>query len=369
MSKHYRRSPSGASRWLKCPGSLVLGADQPRKDSVYSLEGTAAHELAELLVTGQPCPPDTDSEMLAAVRVYVDFVNDLRKKHSPIVEHSELTLECEPIGGVAVEEFGGTADYHAIYREGDSLVLHIVDYKHGVGVPVSAVDNKQGLSYFVIVGSLYPDLIDKYRFSIIQPRAFAGEPEQTWECDSVKVNEHLMAVIGVEGKTELHAGEHCRWCPAIAICPELEARTREAATMEFAELTSRERVAELLRLAPAIKALLENLEEVALEHIRAGRSVPGYKAVESLSHRRWIYGDQDMTLKVLKKLGISKTLALESPKLKTPPQLEKVLSKEQKKSIESICKRFPVGYNVVPETAKGKAESFIVSEFDSVEAN
>ena len=46
MSEHARLSPSGAEKWMTCPGSVALEADEPDTSNDYSDEGTAAHFLA-----------------------------------------------------------------------------------------------------------------------------------------------------------------------------------------------------------------------------------------------------------------------------------------------------------------------------------
>jgi hypothetical protein len=43
---HAKLGPSGAHRWMSCPGSIVLEEDVPDRSSVYADEGTAAHMLA-----------------------------------------------------------------------------------------------------------------------------------------------------------------------------------------------------------------------------------------------------------------------------------------------------------------------------------
>jgi hypothetical protein len=48
MSDHAKLSPSGAHRWIECPGSVRMTAGLPRKSSPYAAEGTAAHQLAEM---------------------------------------------------------------------------------------------------------------------------------------------------------------------------------------------------------------------------------------------------------------------------------------------------------------------------------
>ena len=48
MAAHAKLSPSAASRWINCPGSVALCATLPKPPSTfYADEGTSAHALAE----------------------------------------------------------------------------------------------------------------------------------------------------------------------------------------------------------------------------------------------------------------------------------------------------------------------------------
>ncbi len=65
---HAKISPSSLARLFHCPGSFTLGEEnpQPSRDSIYSLEGTKAHEVGEIaLVTNQEALAVTDDEEMA----------------------------------------------------------------------------------------------------------------------------------------------------------------------------------------------------------------------------------------------------------------------------------------------------------------
>jgi len=47
--KHALLSASGASRWLACTPSARLEETLPKKSSSYADEGTAAHDLCEIM--------------------------------------------------------------------------------------------------------------------------------------------------------------------------------------------------------------------------------------------------------------------------------------------------------------------------------
>ena len=49
-SDHAILSPSASKRWMTCAPSARLEAQCPREDTVYTLEGTVAHSVAETLL-------------------------------------------------------------------------------------------------------------------------------------------------------------------------------------------------------------------------------------------------------------------------------------------------------------------------------
>lgn len=118
-----------------------------------------------------------DQEVAESVQVYLDDIQRARETYVVIAEHTERTMKSTDI-----ENFGGTQDHVMLYFDGDKLVCHVWDYKHGVGVVVDAEENLQALSYFAIIQSNYVEIFDEFRITIIQPRSFAEEKIKYWVC-------------------------------------------------------------------------------------------------------------------------------------------------------------------------------------------
>ena len=105
--EHADLSPSSAGRWMKCAGSVVLSQGIEDKGSEYTLEGTAAHDVAAMCLTsgtdaaayvgrlidakGTEVPVTED--MAENVQVYVDAVRQRVKAYE--MAGAQVTLEVE----------------------------------------------------------------------------------------------------------------------------------------------------------------------------------------------------------------------------------------------------------------------------------
>ena len=92
---HSPLGPSAASRWLRCPGSVLLTKDLPDHSSEYAIEGTAAHTVSEWarnedapasVYKGRTVEVETedgivkivvDQEMVHAVQEFLDYVSQI----------------------------------------------------------------------------------------------------------------------------------------------------------------------------------------------------------------------------------------------------------------------------------------------------
>lgn len=328
MAKHAILSPSGASRWARCPGSVALTKDiEDDRSSEHAAEGTAAHELGEMCLTegndavaylGRIIEADgftfeVDDEMAGQVQKYVDFVRGLGGELMV-----EQRLPITPITGEP--DAFGTSDSVVFLPDGE---MCIVDLKYGRGVKVDAEENEQLAIYALAAieefGFAYD--IKSVRLVIVQPRldhisewvlpmtASGNDPSirgfRTRIAEPCKRANEILA--GAETTAaDFNPGEkQCRWCKAKATCPALRdevigtvttERDTPASPDEFAVITpdtfGADTTVEWLSVSMQKVDLIEDwCKAVRAETERrllAGQAVPGFKVVEGRrGARQW----------------------------------------------------------------------------------
>lgn len=306
--KHCELSPSGSHRWSKCPGSIRLSREVGETRSIYAEEGTAAHALAEVCllsdVTAYECDGEIEGveitdEMRDAVSLYVGYVLSLALRTAPGESWIERPFDLDSLHPPA--PMYGTSDFVCLTRDG---VLHVVDFKYGAGVAVEVKDNLQ-LTYYALGAYLslsrFAARINKVMLTLVQPRA----PHRDGPIRSVEVNWTELvdfwvalsaaADAALAPDAPLVAGEHCRFCPALAQCPEVHRQALAIAQNQFecepflpAALSS-EAVARVLRACDDwLEDWLKAVREYALNELKSGRAIPGYKLVAKRATRKWV---------------------------------------------------------------------------------
>lgn len=358
-------SPIGASsmeRWSTCPGSIRLSKGIKGRESAYALEGTKAHELAatilECELAGQPWhDPDADPEMLEAVMVYVKEVMSDAKGNKVLIEQRVDLSSLHP-------GLFGTCDN--ITFVADKKLLRVRDYKHGQGISVEAKGNLQMRFYGLgaLLSTKFP--CEKVELQIVQPRGSHPEgPIRSEIISSFELLEFADELKTAAERTEdpnapLHAGEHCRFCPAAGICPEIKNKAQAIAKGEFgvvregvaaAEIDTRE-LARTLEWIPILKAYLENVHEFAYNLAQRGVKIPGWKLVAKRPTRKWI--DPAKTEKFLADNYHATTVRelYESPGLKSVAQVEKILHEHQWEKIVPFISNVSSGEVLVQDSDK-----------------
>lgn len=231
--KHATFSASGASRWLKCPGSIQLSdMVPPEPESRFAAEGTVAHEVLETLLKNNV--PYTAARALKRKHGDV-MVNHAFSAYNKIMElHAEACdaeLLCETkvdLTFVGPDMFG-TVDAAVVDLYG---VLTVIDFKYGAGIPVDPEHNPQLIYYALGLAHKYEYNFRFVRIVIIQPRApHKRGPYREWfiSIDELQKWEAVFrdGVARASGPNpKLASGDHCRFCPAKTLCPEYEPGSR-----------------------------------------------------------------------------------------------------------------------------------------------
>lgn len=360
--QHARFSPSSASRWVPCPGSLkLIEALGLKSETTFDqAQGTAAHFLAsECLISGKPTerylnmvivvedlarwkqadetlPSDVyrflvNAEMCAYVQAYVD--DTLRR-----AEGAELRVEqrVDFSEVVDVEDQFGTSDRIILHER----VLEIGDLKYGQGVKVDAKGNKQMMLY--ALGALHEyDLVydfDVARLVIHQPRL---DHISEWEISieelrtTVAASFRAAAALALSDDPPCHAGEEqCRWCPAKAHCEEAERFVREVVGAGFENLEGTPEALDVSAFEQAythvgfVEKWCEAMRGRALDEALAGK-LTQFKAVTGRRGAR-TWQDLDEAEKMLKSMRLKKEQMYDF-KLISPTSAEKLLKSSAKR--------------------------------------
>ena len=366
--KHALLSASSASRWLTCTAAPRFEEGLPESTSTYAEEGRLAHAIAELKVlkkftvmTGRTYTTRLnklkkdalyDQEMDKTTDLYLEHLTEQAMLYdsSPTV-----VAEVKVDFGEYVPEGFGTCD--CVMIGGDTL--SITDYKHGKGVPVSAVGNPQMRLY--ALGALkryapvFGDTIKQVRMTIDQPRLdsytsdlITVEELRAWG-ESIKP----IAQKAFSGLGEFVPGEHCRFCRGKAQCraranvntaledfkdcvpagsvkpgefvPQIHSYLTPGG-VEVHPLLSDAEIGDLLIRGQQLVQWYKDLEEYATKALLDGKPIEGWKLVADRSNRT--FTDQDAAIKAVIAAGYDEALVYDR-KPKTLSELEKLMGKAE----------------------------------------
>jgi hypothetical protein len=341
---HAVYSPSGFERWGNCPASISVTKDLPRSSSVYSREGTCAHEVAALaLIERKPAKEylgrvfhvegqdfEIDVEMADYVQVYLDLVNSFG---------GQLLVEQRlPISSITGEpEAHGTAD--AVIFRGTELI--IADLKFGRGARVDAEDNSQLKIYANAALSHYDwaGPFTSVRLVICQPRL---DHISEWEIDDVNgliawTDVVRAAVVAAESQNPkfVPGEDQCRFCGFSSQCVALAEFVYASIAGEFVDLDNPQldfalgnsltnsQLSGAMKAIPVIEIWIKSIAERVHTALQNGEDIPDFKLVGGRrGARRWINDADVMALLAAADIP-SETYLTNS--LISPTALEKVL--------------------------------------------
>ena len=313
MARHAFLSASASHRWINCPPSAKLCEGMPDEPSTYAQEGTDCHELCAYLVEkalGKDVQDPTghlsyySEEMQSFAEEYCSYVMEQYAKAKEYCKDPAIFIEQKLDFSRWVEDGFGTGDCVIIADE----VLHIIDYKHGLGVLVESEGNTQMMCYALGALDAFDDLydIERIEMTIFQPRRDNISTSSMSRKDLLDWAEMVLAptaALAYEGKGEFKAGDHCQFCKAKAICRKRAESNLELARYDFAMPVTLSEI-EIAAILPKIDRLIawgNDLKDYALVQAQSGTRYEGFKVVEGRSNRK--YTDEDAVAKTVTDAG------------------------------------------------------------------
>lgn len=399
LPAHAELSGSTAFRWIKCQGSVnliraVREGGGGSGSNAAAREGTFAHAVGAHILNGNEINIDEPftfndhgeefswtipTDMLEHVDVYVDRV----RRHA--AGNGNLLLVEHHVDLSFVREgMFGTCDAGIIKPD----VLVVNDFKYG-HVPVRLIDydflldssvgelghiNSQLLYYAAGLAHEYRWSHKEIVLEITQPRCVEVPPVQSttisasalrsWAENDLWEAAHLATVENAP----LSAGEWCRFCPALSICPEAMRVTQDEAGVDFAEVanavtlevpTEPKRLSRILHWAPYIDAWIRACEAAALDQMRSGVVIDDFKIVEKKTHRVWPTEDPEELAKLLK---VHREKLFADPEILSPAKMEKVAGKKIVKAVAV----YPTGGVTIAAQSDRRPAISPAGDFDDV---
>lgn len=393
MARHAKLSPSSASRWMQCPGSIKKIGDAPSTAGPAAMMGTAAHKVVEFMLQNdktdasefqgyivQVHGPGTEESLIFAsddplalsekpgwfafpvndamvdgVQTMIDEVERVRGDMMEPTLYTERFLDMSWLD----DRLGGTADVTLV--DVFDNWIHLLDYKNG-RVVVEVVDNEQMGNYAVGLLHEHPDKAGVI-VHLVQPNASHEDgiirTAKYTATELRKFEKELKKAADATSKPNapLRAGEWCMYCPAKADCEEFAALALREAAADFA--ADPEEFGETLpvptpemyvdageyRVALARKAkwigLLDQWardihRRIQIELVNRN-PVGDWKLVRGRANR--VYAPDEVTAQQVlnDKWGISDDYLFEVPKMKSPAALEKMnIPGKDKKTLKAI---------------------------------
>jgi uncharacterized protein DUF2800 len=286
--EHAQLSPSGAPRWMRCPGSHALETRIKFVPRTFSLQVT--------------------DDMAAGVQVYLDNLKKYMRGIEFTAQDGAVQLMVEqklPIGHITGEE-GATGSGDAVILDLAAFELQVHDLKFGRGVEVDADENEQLALYLLGALEVFGEFCDfqNFRGVIHQPRITTAPKEYVWskgellafsKAAKAKAEEARNIKANAQGDPQLHAevwaeagilvpgDKQCRFCDAKATCPAIAKKVQEEFGATFEDLDAK---------VPPATGRYDDLDVLAKKY-RALELIEGWcKAVAAAFESRMLAGEK-----------------------------------------------------------------------------
>ena len=326
---------STAERVINCPGSVALAAQMPPQvESEAMREGTRRHELvAEILNEKIDTRSIDDEKVLEALDL---FDNEFDPKGYALFD-VEARVEF-PWN----KTIFGTAD--VIGRLSDTKAF-VLDFKFGDGYQVEAEENQQLMFYaaaalesghWSMKGRTDVELV------IIQPPFIRRSMIDIRRLHDFSADLKRAVKLAQEPDAPLVEGDHCRFCPAKAICP-LKTGAAERAVLVAIDKIGPEQIGHWMDVAQNLEDWASDVRKLTQKALEAGVLVKGWKLVNKRAQRSWV--DEKAAQAALAALAPDVSFT----ELVSPAQAEKALKAKKLKLPDDLTVAVSSGLTIAEE--------------------
>ena len=343
---------STAKRVINCPGSVALVQKMPpQPSSEHADRGTLLHDAISAILEDQSVDVIglTYKGQVLTQDLYDDKIMVALALLDEVDPDKEMFYEVETrvgFGDLLPGVFGST-DF--VGRLGDKAV--VLDWKFGDGVVVTAEENEQLMFYAAAAMRTTAlqwafDGATEIECIIVQPpiiRRWTTTPER------VKQFEHQLvkAVKAAQDpEARLKAGDHCRWCAAKPVCPQMTGEVERAALVKIKEIDAAT-LGQYLAKADVLEDWITDLRALAFQLLEKNIPVPGYKIVQKQARRQWT--DETKAIAALHDMGVPRGELFSPEEIRSPAQIEKVLKKRKLALPDDLVKSVSSGTTLASE--------------------
>lgn len=408
MGQHAKFSPSGAHRWVTCPGSVRLSENIESPPSTYAMEGTILHTLTEkcmrekidpYILVGSTHVLDKEGEFmeLEITDEHADAIDEcLAQVKSLMMDYGIVKGRLE-IRVNITDNCWGTVD--VLLWNTDIII--VIDFKFGRGKSVEAEGNSQEMLYLLGAARyLHEQKIPVPKnalLAIIQPRIPPSLRKWETTVDSIATwfDKSVKPAFSEAENPEAVCNpgeEQCQFCPANGACtaranyllglaesefhqfvidpaegsmlPEIVHHSpRDFREMMVTEILTPEIASKILGYQPDFDNFFKKVGEWSINQALAGTPIPGMKLVQGKSNRKW--KDKPKTIEAILKDQF-KIADPFTKKILSPAQAEKKLKKDVRGELaEYIIK--PPGKTILVDKSDTRPSIETIAEQDMSE--
>lgn len=321
---------STAKRVINCPGSVALVQKMPKQlSSPHADRGTLLHNtIAEVLEGRDYIIGSKYEEQVLTQDLVEEKLLPALAALDQIDPDKDMLYEVETrvgFGDLLPNVFGST---DLIGRIGKRAV--VLDWKFGDGVAVEVEENPQLMFYAAAAMRTEAtkwafDGVDEIEMVIVQPPQV-----KRWVTTPARIAQFERDLVSAVRQAEkpdalIKTGDHCRWCTAKPICPQMTGAVDRALQASIQAIDA-QMIGAYLANADLLEDWIKDLRALAHQMLDSGASVPGYKLVAKRGTRQWV--DEAKAATAMLTMNVPRS-EIYKEELLSPAQMEKVLKKSK----------------------------------------